>query len=166
MRIILALLAIGVCLVQSAASAGENTGATGAAVGASQDGKKGSEMNNDLFDEYAAIRKIMESYAESARQGKSEIVKPSFHADAVMYMYNQTEGKIVGGPIQKLFNSIDSRPASKDVEVEITSIQIHGTIANARVESRNWGGARFSDMFLLVKDGQDWKIMAKVYHRN
>lgn len=32
-----------------------------------------------------------------------------------------------------------------------------------RIESK-FGEAQFSDMFTLVKDGADWKIVSKVYH--
>lgn len=126
--------------------------------------QKGDEMSKSYFEDYTAIRKVMEQYAESAREGKSSIMQKVFDKNAIMY--SQSEGKISGGPIQALFDGIDSRPPSKDVEVEITSIQVYETIANARVESRNWGGASYSDMFLLIKDGQDWKIITKIYHRN
>lgn len=52
------------------------------------------------------------------------------------------------------------------MEADITSVDIAGNIAYARVESNNWHGARFSDMFLLLKVNGDWKILIKVFHAN
>lgn len=124
----------------------------------------GDTMDKDYFADYSAIRAIMEQYAESARQGKSEIMQEVFDDNAIMY--GAVNGKISSGPIQVLFGGIDSRPPSTDVATEITSIQIHESIANVRVESKNWGGARYSDMFLLIKGDAGWKIIAKIYHRN
>lgn len=121
-------------------------------------------MNQDYFADYAAVREVMEQYVESARQGKSAVMQKVFDENAIMYA--QVDGKIAGGPIQNLFDGIDSRPPSPDVTAEITSIQIYETIANARVKSQNWGGASYSDMFLLIKDNRGWRIIAKIYHRN
>lgn len=121
-------------------------------------------MSKDNFDDFVAIRKVMECYVKGGVEGKSEIMKKAFHADAIMY--GQHDGKLSGGPIQNLYDFVDNSPAAKDMKAEITAIAVHETIATARVESQNWNGARYSDMFLLVKDGNDWKILTKVFHAN
>lgn len=155
------LLAVIISVTCEAGMAGEGTAAAAAASGESE---KGKSMETKYFADYAAIRRVMEQYVESARQGKSEIMRKVFDDNEIMYA--QVDGKISGGPIQLLFGGIDSRPPSADVVTEITSIQVYETIANARVESKNWGGTSYSDMFLLIKDAEGWKIIAKIYHHN
>lgn len=121
-------------------------------------------MCNDNFGDIQAIRKVMDYYIQGGIQGKSDIMKKAFHADAIMY--GQHEGKLAGGPIQNLYDFIDNAPPAKDLKGEVTCIDVHGTVAIVKVEARDWNGASFSDRFLLVKDGNDWKILTKVYHTN
>lgn len=164
MKKLLIVCAVIACAVFSSVFTGESTEPNRVDPSAQTGIDKGDDMCGDNFDDFVTIRKVLGWYIEGGIEGKSEIMKKAFHADAIMY--SQQNGKIAGGPIQNLFDAIDSRPGSKDLKAEITSIQIHGTVANARVELRNLGGNNFSDMFLLVKEGNDWKILAKVYHTN
>ncbi|MBR1777308.1 MAG: nuclear transport factor 2 family protein [Alphaproteobacteria bacterium] len=118
-------------------------------------------MENTVND-YQQIKAALNKYLESGKQGKSAVMKPAFHQDAVIY--TSANGEIGGGSIQGLFDIIDNNPASPDIESEITAIDIAGTIAYAKVESNKWLGSRFTDMFLLIKDKSDWKIITKVYY--
>ncbi len=115
-------------------------------------------------NDYQAVKETINKYLEAGKQGKSEIMKPAFHKDAIMY--NADNGIINGGTINALFDYIDNNPAAPEIEAEITSIEIAGNIAYAKVESNDWHGARFSDMFLLLKDNGAWKILTKVFYTN
>ncbi|MBQ8676891.1 MAG: nuclear transport factor 2 family protein [Alphaproteobacteria bacterium] len=112
--------------------------------------------------DYEGVKAALNKYLEAGRQGKSEIMKPAFFESAIMY--TSAKGEISGGAIQGLYDYIDGNPAAPEIEAEITAIDIAGTVAYARVESNNWNGARFSDMFLLLKEGNEWKILTKVYY--
>ena len=114
--------------------------------------------------DYQAVKNTLNKYLEAGKKGKSEIMKPAFHKDAIMY--NADKGSINGGTIKALFDYIDNNPAASEIEAEITAIDIVGNIAYARVESNNWHGARFSDMFLLLKDNGEWKILTKAFYTN
>lgn len=114
--------------------------------------------------DYRAVKETINKYLEAGRKGKSEIMKPAFYEDAIMY--NADNGYINGGTINALFEYIDNNSAASEMEAEITSIEIAGNIAYAKVESDNWHGARFSDMFLLLKDNGVWKILTKVFYTN
>lgn len=114
--------------------------------------------------DYQAVKETLNKYLEAGKQGKSEIMKPAFHKDAIMY--TSADGNVSGGAIQDLFDYIDNNPAAPEIKAEITSIEIAGNIAYAQVESDNWHGERFSDMFLLLKDNGDWKIITKVFYTN
>jgi hypothetical protein len=112
--------------------------------------------------EYQAISRVLNLYIEGGRQGKSAIMKPAFHPDAMIY--GGPGDKTEGGPISTLFSYIDSHPAAPQLQAQVVKIEVQNQIAFARVESDNWNGARFSDMFLLVKDGAQWKILTKTFH--
>jgi len=116
------------------------------------------------FDDYQAVKATINKYLEAGKQGKSSIAKPAFHKDAIMY--NANNGKIEGGAIQSLFDFFDTEAPAPDLQAEITSIDIAGNVAYARVESKNWHGESYSDMFLLLKENGEWKILTKVFHTN
>lgn len=119
-------------------------------------------MTEASVNDYEVIKATLNKYLEAGKKGKSAIMKPAFHKDAIMY--TSAKGDISGGAIQGLYDYIDGNPAAPEIEAEITAIDIAGTVAYARVESNNWHGARFSDMFLLVKEGNEWKILTKVFY--
>lgn len=114
--------------------------------------------------DYAAIRTVLGLYIEGGRQGKSQIMRPAFHPDAVMR--GGPGDSTDGGPIQSLFDYIDSHPAAGSLNAQITKIETQNQVAYARIESSNWNGARFSDMFLLIKDKGSWKILTKIFHQH
>lgn len=114
------------------------------------------------FDDYSAIRAVIGLYIQAGKEAKSDIMKPAFHKDAIIF---GTAGKeVTGGPIKGLFDYIDQNPKATNLEAEITTIDIANNIAHVRVESNNWNGARYSDMFLLLKDKNEWKIITKIYY--
>ena len=57
----------------------------------------------------------------------------------------------------KLFTATEIQP-------RITSVDVTGTIATVRLETDNWTGYRFTDMFTLLRVDGQWKIMNKVFH--
>jgi hypothetical protein len=117
----------------------------------------------DKYQDYVAIKKVIGLYTEGARNADSSIIKPAFHKEAIIY---SAADEIAGGPIQGMFDIIDKSPKATGIETEITAIDISSNTAYVRFEANNWNGARYSDMFLLLKDKNGWKIIAKVYHDN
>lgn len=116
----------------------------------------------NTFNDYAAIRELVGLYIQAGKEGNSALMQPAFHQDAIIY--GTAGAEVSGGPIQGLFDYIDSNPKATGLEAEITSIDIAHHIAHVRVESNNWSGARYSDMFLLLKDEKGWKIITKIYY--
>jgi len=55
--------------------------------------------------------------------------------------------------------STQTKQASKRTAVEIAS-----TVATVRVELENWTGYRFTDMLTLLRVGDRWLIVNKVFH--
>lgn len=108
------------------------------------------------------IEKTIQHYIDGAREGKGELMKPAFHDDATIFGYIGPD--LFAGPIQKLFDWNDENGPATDIVTNITSIDIEGTIATVRLESDNWTGHKFTDMFTLLKTDGQWKIMNKVFH--
>ncbi len=115
---------------------------------------------NATADEIAGIRKTLDLYCEASVKGDSKIAEPAFAPTATMsYAEN---GKLVSVPIKALFDYYDQtgpQPAS----YEITSCNVATDAAIVSIDSK-FGETQFADMFTLVKDGDDWKIISKIYH--
>lgn len=110
--------------------------------------------------ERAAIAKTIDTYIDGGRNGSSEVMRKAFHDGATIYTAT------AGGPIQLLYDLIDGKPPANDIPYSITNLDMTGTIAMARVEIDDWAGTRYSDMFTLVKVGDDWKIVSKVSYKH
>lgn len=115
---------------------------------------------NATADEIAGIRKALDLYCEASVKGDSKIAEPAFAPTATMsYAEN---GQLVSVPIKALFDYYDQtgpQPAS----YEIASCNVATDVAIVSIDSK-FGETRFADMFTLVKDGKDWKIISKIYH--
>jgi hypothetical protein len=112
--------------------------------------------------EFDAITQTLQHYIDGAKSGRGDDMKPAFHQDATIFGYAGPD--LVAGPIQALFDWNDQNGPATEIQARIASIEIFGTIAVARLESDNWTGHRFTDIFTLLKlDGQ-WKIVNKVFH--
>ena len=69
-----------------------------------------------------------------------------------------------GPQIQKLYDIVDTLEPSPNARTAIARIDVAATVANARVDSENVAGLRFTDFFNLVKIDGKWIIVNKVYH--
>lgn len=115
---------------------------------------------NATADEIAGIRKVLDLYCEASLKGDSNLAEPAFAPTATMSYAD--EGQLVSVPIKALFDYYDQtgpQPAS----YEITSCNVATDVAIVSIDSK-FGETSFADMFTLVKDGNDWKIISKVYH--
>ena len=120
-----------------------------------------SVMNNTTNDN-EMIEKTVQFYIDGAKSGKGDDMKPSFHKDATIFGYIGDD--LFAGPIKKLFDWNDKNGPATELEAKIANIDIVGSIATVRLESDNWTGHKFTDLFTLLKVEGTWKIMNKVFH--
>ncbi len=113
-------------------------------------------------NEHEAIAKTIEHYIDGARSGKGDDMKPAFHEDATIFGYAGDD--LFAGPIQLLFDWNDNNGPASELEARIANIDLTGTVASVRLELDNWSGARFTDLFTLLKVDGEWKIINKVFH--
>lgn len=108
------------------------------------------------------VKQAINDYINAGKQGRADILRPSVYKDAIIY--SASNGTVSGGSMDSLFEFFDEKPAATDMVAEITAVDIVGDVAYAKVESDNWHGERYTDMFLLVRDGNKWKLLTKVFH--
>jgi hypothetical protein len=114
------------------------------------------------LSEYDAIANAVQQYVNGGKSGRGEEMKPAFHPGATIYGYIGPD--LFGGPIQQLFDWNDQNGPATDLQSQIASIDIAGTIATVRLELDNWTGHKFTDMFTLLKTDGEWKIISKVFY--
>lgn len=114
--------------------------------------------------EYNAIVEVINQYNEGGAKANSALMKPAFNEKATIFGVD-SDGKLAGGPIQGLFDTIDTafRP-SPEARAAIVRIDIVGTAASARVDTDNISGFRFTDFFNLLKVEGKWTVVSKIYH--
>ena len=118
-----------------------------------------NKINATLAEE-SEIRKTLDAYIEAALKGDSNIAKPAF-GELATISYSENDS-LVSNPIQALFDYYD-QTGPHHAEYEITSLEVAGNVAIVRIDSK-FGDVAFDDMFALVKDGENWKIVSKVYN--
>ncbi|MEX0142103.1 putative lumazine-binding protein [compost metagenome] len=122
-------------------------------------------MNNTTYvQDYQAIVAVLNQYNAGGAQADSSIMRPAFSSEATIFGVDG-EDKLTGGPIEGLFEIIDSafRP-SPQAKAAIARIDIVGTAASARVDTDELSGFRFTDFFNLLKVQGEWTIVSKIYH--
>ena len=122
-------------------------------------------MNKPTYvQDYQAIIEVLNKYNEGCIQAKSTIMKPAFNEKATIFGVD-ADGKLTGGPIQTLFDGIDTafRP-SPEAQGAIVNVDIVGTAASARIDTNDVSGFCFTDFFNLLKVDGKWTVVSKIYH--
>lgn len=119
--------------------------------------------NTTYVNEYNAVIEVLNKYNSGGAKADSSIMKPAFSEKATIFGIE--DGKLSGGPIQGLFDVIDSafRP-SPEAKAAIVRVDIVGTAASARIDTDNISGYRFTDFFNLLKVDGKWTVVSKIYH--
>jgi hypothetical protein len=122
---------------------------------------------NTYGAEYDRVVETMQLYIEGCKQGRSELMRPAFHADAGFFGY--AGGKLaVGMPF--LFEWVDKNGPSPHIRPRFISVDVLESIAAVRLDVDGWSGTLagpdvcMSDIFTLLKTGVDWKIIQKAFH--
>ena len=112
--------------------------------------------------EYDAIARTVQHYIDGAKSGRGDDMKPAFHPDATIFGYVGPD--LFAGAIQLLFDWNDQNGPATDIQTRIASVGVYGTIACVRLETDNWTGHRYTDLFTLLKVDGRWQIMNKLFH--
>ncbi len=115
----------------------------------------------DKFTEYAAIKEALRPYIEGARSGDGKGMRPMFYDYA--HVVGSLNGERVDVDADTFAGIIDAGGSSPDVEHHIAWIDVSGPAAAVKLEFVNWLGNRFTDFFVLYKDGSRWRVSGKVF---
>jgi hypothetical protein len=124
--------------------------------------EKPKEKSADIQMDIEAISSIIQIYVEGGRKGDASIMKRAFRENATIH--GHTEGGLLAGPIQLMFDYINESPPAPNLQAKIVNIDLANTIATARVELTDWLGTRYTDQFTLLKENGGWIITSKVFH--
>lgn len=120
-------------------------------------------MEKIKVSDYEEVLATVEKYTESCKVGKSEIMRPAFTSNALMYGY--LNGEYYSGSIEALYGAVDAFGAAPEAKTRIDVLSIEGTAATVRVTLEDWHGLSFTDFHNLIKEDGQWKIVAKVFHQ-
>lgn len=107
------------------------------------------------------VLKAIDLYIEGGKNPAGGAGKKAFAQWATM-SYNEN-GKLVTVPIQSLYSIMDSI-GPEEVSYTLKNITVSPTVATVSIDSSFSKIGKFNDMFTLVKDENDWKIVTKVYN--
>jgi len=107
------------------------------------------------------IEKTIGKYIEGARTGAADLMRDAFIAEATVR--GSYGGKPVDWTLPEFCALIAKGGPAPDLEAQIAAIEISGTAAMARLEAVNWRGTRYTDFFVLLERGGQWRITSKVF---
>lgn len=118
-----------------------------------------TEIMQNNHEQKEGILKAIDLYVEAGKKGDGNIAKPAFASTATMSW--SENGSLKSVPIQALFDGF-SAAEPMEAKYKLTNLDVEGDVAIVRIESQ-FGSDKYADMFTLVKDGSDWKIISKIY---
>ena len=119
------------------------------------------QFNNATPEQLQGIKTALNAYVEAAVKGDSKIAEPVFTENAtISHIENDS---LISLPIQALFDYYNSDVCPQPASYEITVCNVSDDVAIVSIDS-NFGDTKFDDMFSMVKDGKDWKIVSKIFH--
>lgn len=120
-----------------------------------------NETMKNNNEKVTAILNAVELYAEAGRKGSREIGEKVFTKEATMSWVEN--GKITTVPITALFEGLEAT-GEEDVTYNVVDVNIAGNVAFVRIESTFSKLGSYDDMFTLAEQGDEWKIVSKIYH--
>ena len=111
--------------------------------------------------EYENIAMPISQYIKGAIEGKSTIMRQSFHSSAQIHGY--LDGDLLADPIQALYDYVEQHPPAVDLRYVIRFIDWEGNAATASVEIENWHEHTYTDFFTLLKINNQWRITGKIF---
>ena len=126
------------------------------------------QMGNSKFniatpEQLEGINKALDAYIEAAVKGDSKIAEPVFTDNAtISHIENDS---LISLPIQALYDYYNSDVCPQHASYTVTACYVSDDVAIVDIDS-DFGGTKFDDMFTMAKDGNDWKIVSKVFMLN
>jgi 4-oxalocrotonate tautomerase len=114
----------------------------------------------------ASIEQMLQDYFDGLHHSDTSLLRKVFHPQAIYA--SATDGELVYRTMDEYFPVVDARPSPASRQEprhdRVVSIDFASPVtAVARVECAI-GPKRFDDVLTLVRLGDRWQIIAKVFH--
>ena len=107
------------------------------------------------------IETTIQKYIDGARAGDPDLMREAFLADATVR--GSYGGRPVDWTLQAFCDAVAKGGPAPDLVATIAAVEVSGTAAMARLEAVNWRGTRYTDFFVLLRRGDEWRIASKVF---
>ncbi len=110
----------------------------------------------------------MHLYIAGCRAGDGDLMRVAFHPEATISGY--CLGVEYSGSVEHVFEWVNANGPAPNIEARFARIEIIETIAVVHPEVQRWSGklaganSRASDVFILLKLNEEWKITHKLFH--
>ena len=118
-------------------------------------------QETESFATHEAIAAALQQYVDAARTGKGALMHQAFAENA--RISGTYAGKKVDWTLQEFCDLIDKGGPVENLDARVVAIEYQGNAGMARLEARNWRGTRYTDFFVLLKQGDAWQIANKVF---
>lgn len=121
-------------------------------------------MNN--HPETTAVKAVIQNYIDGTFHADIDKLKSVFHEKAVMNGYLGPDALLATpeGFIQDIAGSPSMASNNDPYQAEIELIRIEGSIANVVLSETGFrGNGTLVDHFHLIKEGDTWKIISKLF---
>lgn len=105
-------------------------------------------MDKIKVADYEEVLATVKKYTDACKEGKSDIMKPAFTENALMYGY--LNGEYYNGSIEALYGAVDAFEPAPETKERIDVLSIEGTAAVVRVTLEDWHGLAFTDFHSLI----------------
>ncbi|SDR55889.1 Putative lumazine-binding [Rhizobiales bacterium GAS191] len=113
------------------------------------------------FAIFEAISATLQHYIDGARGGDSALMRRAFLESA--HIRGSYGGKPVDWTLPEFCALIDKGGPAAGLAARVVTIEHSGSAAMARLEAENWRGTRYTDFFVLLETGTEWRIASKVF---
>lgn len=112
--------------------------------------------------EEAGVRQALNYYLQGHATGDGENFKKAFHTEAKLFWIR--DGQFAQRTSAEYIAGATGKPAADEAERKrsIESIDITGNAATAKIVL-DYPNARFTDYMSLLKIGDEWKIVNKIF---
>jgi hypothetical protein len=119
-----------------------------------------------IESEEAAVKQVLDRYAEAVFKGDAKTLVEIFHPEAVMNGY-LGDRLLIGGP-QPFFDDIAGHPpmieTAPHFQWQFSAVHVSGRTATATLHEEGFFGAfNFVNYFHLLKQEGEWKIVSKTF---
>jgi hypothetical protein len=113
------------------------------------------------------ITRIIDLYFAGMYRSRAEDIEASFHPNATITGYHGGTGELVEMGYEAFRDFVSSQPPPAEngepFEMTLDSVEIKGRVAMVRVTDR-YLNKRFTDLLLLLKTDDGWRIYSKLWH--